>query len=87
MSPLLRELAPVSAEAWEMVEEEAKRTLKLKLAARKLVDFRGPLGWDACAVGTGRVARLNEAPAERVQAQLREVQPLVELRVPFELSR
>jgi len=87
MSPLLRELAPVSAEAWEMVEEEAKRTLKLKLAARKLVDFEGPRGWDACAVGTGRVARLNEAPAERVQAHLREVQPLVELRVPFELSR
>jgi uncharacterized linocin/CFP29 family protein len=87
MSPLLRELAPVTAEAWEMIEEEAKRTLKLKLAARKLVDFNGPLGAQASAVPTGRVARLNEAPAEGVQALLRKVQPLVELRVPFELSR
>jgi uncharacterized linocin/CFP29 family protein len=87
MSPLLRELAPVSAEAWAMIEEEAKRTLKLKLAARKLVDFTGPLGWDACAVSTGRVARLNESPVEGVQAHVRKVQPLVELRVPFELSR
>ncbi len=87
MSALLRELAPVSGGAWEMIEEEAKRTLKLKLAARKLVDFTGPLGWEASAVPTGRVKRLNDAPAERVQAHLREVQPLVELRVPFELSR
>ena len=45
MSPLLRELAPITGEAWAMIEEEAKRTLKLKLAARKLVDFSGPLGW------------------------------------------
>jgi uncharacterized linocin/CFP29 family protein len=87
MSALLRELAPVTPEAWAMIEEEAKRTLKLKLAARKLVDFNGPLGYEASAVGTGRVARLDEAPAERVQASLRRVQPLVELRVPFELSR
>jgi uncharacterized linocin/CFP29 family protein len=87
MSPLLRELAPVTAEAWSMIEEEAKRTLKLKLAARKLVDFSGPLGWEASAVGVGRVARLNEAPADGVEARLREAQPLVELRVPFELQR
>lgn len=87
MSPLLRDLAPISAEAWAMIEEEAKRTLKLKLAARKLVDFNGPLGYEASALGTGRIARLDEPPAEGVQASLRKVQPLVELRIPFELSR
>jgi uncharacterized linocin/CFP29 family protein len=87
MSPLLRELAPVTAEAWAMIEEEAKRTLKLKLAARKLVDFSGPLGWEASAVNIGRVKRLDEAPADGTEAYVRRVQPLVELRVPFELSR
>ena len=87
MSPLLRELAPITAEAWALIEEEAKRTLKLKLAARKLVDFSGPLGWEASAVNTGRVKRLDEAPADGAQAYVRSVQPLVELRVPFELSR
>jgi uncharacterized linocin/CFP29 family protein len=87
MSPLLRELAPVTAEALAMIEEEAKRTLKLKLAARKLVDFSGPLGWEASAVNTGRIERLSEAPAEGVEARVRKVQPLVELRVPFELQR
>ena len=87
MSPLQRELAPVTAEAWALIEEEAKRTLKLKLAARKLVDFSGPLGWEASAVNTGRIERLSEAPAEAVEVRVRKVQPLVELRVPFELQR
>lgn len=87
MNQLLRELAPITAEAWALIEDEAKRTLKLKLAARKLVDFAGPLGWETSAVSLGRVARLNEAPADGVQASVRKVQPLVELRIPFELQR
>jgi uncharacterized linocin/CFP29 family protein len=87
MNQLLRELAPITAEAWALIEDEAKRTLKLKLAARKLVDFAGPLGWEASAVSLGRTARLNEAPADGVQASVRKVQPLVELRIPFELQR
>jgi uncharacterized linocin/CFP29 family protein len=87
MNDLLRELAPVSAEAWKEIEDEAKRTLKAMLAARKLVDFAGPLGWDAGAISLGRAQPLKKAPQDGVQARLRTVQPLVELRVPFELSR
>jgi uncharacterized linocin/CFP29 family protein len=87
MNDLLRELAPISESAWEEIEEEAKRTLKLTLAARKVVDFRGPLGWDASAVSLGRTEAAGEQPRGGVQARLRRVQPLVELRTPFELSR
>lgn len=87
MTPLLRELAPIPEQAWPLIEEEAKRTLKLMLAARKLVDFTGPLGWQAAAVGTGRAARLESSPVEGTEARLREVQPLLELRVPFEMRR
>ena len=87
MNDLLRELAPVSAEAWKEIEAEAKRTLKAMLAARKLVDFEGPLGWEASAVSLGRAQSLKKAPEQGVEARLRKVQPLVELRVPFELSR
>ena len=86
MNDLLRALAPVSDAAWAMIEEEAKRTLQDILAARKLVDFTGPLGWEAAALQSGRVRRLAE-PAAGVEAKLRGVQPLVEFRVPFELSR
>ncbi len=87
MNQLLRELAPITGGAWALIEDEAKRTLKLKLAARRLVDFSGPLGWEVSAIGTGRVARLKEMAAEGVEASVRKMQPLVELRVPFELQR
>jgi len=44
MNDLLRELAPNSAQAWKLIEDEAKSTLTRMLAARKLIDFTGPLG-------------------------------------------
>ncbi len=87
MNDLLRELAPVSAAAWGEIEAEAKRTLEAMLAARKLVDFKGPLGWEAGAISLGRAQALKSSPQAGVQARLRRMQPLVELRVPFELSR
>ncbi len=87
MNDLLRELAPISEAAWKQVEDEAARTLKACLAGRKLVDFRGPLGTEACCVSLGRSDALKSAPGEGVEARLRRSQPLVELRVPFELSR
>jgi uncharacterized linocin/CFP29 family protein len=87
MNDLLRHLAPVSAAAWDEIEAEARRALKATLAARRLVDFTGPLGCAASAVSLGRVAPLSGAPEPGVEARVRKVQPLVELRVPFELSR
>jgi uncharacterized linocin/CFP29 family protein len=87
MNSLYRELAPVSEAAWKQIEVEASQALKRTLAARKLVDFDGPLGWDASSVNLGRVDRLQGAPHPGVEASLRRVQPLVEIRVPFELAR
>lgn len=87
MNHLYRELAPVPAAAWQEIEKEATRTLKTTLAARKLVDFAGPLGWQASAVGKGRSRAVEPSPNTRVRARLREVLPMVELRVEFELSR
>lgn len=88
MNHLLRELAPISTSGWQEIEKEATRTLKTTLAARKLVDFVGPQGWSASAVGLGRTDGVA-SPVDQggVRARLRKVLPLVELRVPFELSR
>jgi uncharacterized linocin/CFP29 family protein len=86
MNNLYRELAPVSAAAWADIEEEATRTLKRHLAARRVVDVEGPKGVDFSAVGTGHT-QVIPAPGEGIRALQREVKPLVELRVPFELSR
>jgi uncharacterized linocin/CFP29 family protein len=87
MNDLLREQAPISAQAWAEVEAEAKRTLKTLLAARRLVDFEGPLGWTASSVPTGRADKLSPPLQEGAVSRLRGVLPLTELRVPFEISR
>jgi uncharacterized linocin/CFP29 family protein len=84
---LLRELAPVSDEGWAAIEEEASRTLRHFLAARKVVDFSGPHGWTHSAETLGRVDALASAPASGVDAAIRRLQPLAELRTPFDLSR
>jgi uncharacterized linocin/CFP29 family protein len=86
MNNLHRELAPISDEAWADIEEEASRTLKRYLAARRVVDVRGPSGIGFSAVGTGHL-RTIAAPADGIVARQREVNALVELRVPFELNR
>lgn len=86
MNNLYRELAPISAKAWAQIEEEATRTLKRHLAARRIVDVRGPKGFDLAAVGTGHQQSID-SPEAGVNAAQREVKALVELRVPFELER
>lgn len=87
MDHLFRDLAPVTEAAWKTIEDEARRTLKTTLAARKLVDFRGPLGWDASAIGTGRVEAAAAPAGWEAETRLRQVLPMVELRVPFALQR
>ena len=86
MNNLHRELAPISDQAWAQIEEEATRTLKRHLAARRVVDVSGPQGFDLAAIGTGHTRQI-QAPGDGIQALQREAKPLVELRVPFELTR
>lgn len=86
MNNLHRELAPVSDAAWAQIEDEASRTLKRHLAARRVVDVQGPTGLDFSAVGTGHV-RSIATPGDGIQAVQREAKALVEVRVPFELTR
>jgi uncharacterized linocin/CFP29 family protein len=86
MSHLLREHAPVTEEGWARIDQEARERLEPALAARKLVDFAGPHGWQHSATNLGRVAPVK-APFDGVSAAQRRVLPLVELRAPFAVSR
>jgi uncharacterized linocin/CFP29 family protein len=86
MNNLYRELAPVSAAAWASLEDEAKRTFALHAAARKAVDVTGPDGLALAGIGTGHVSAIDP-PHDGVTATLRDWRPVVELRVPFTLSR
>src|ERR1700689_1742139 len=86
MNNLHRELAPISDAAWAQIEEETTRTLKRYLAGRRVVDHASPGGIFWPGVGPRPLNPIS-APADGIIARQREVKPLVELRVPFELLR
>jgi uncharacterized linocin/CFP29 family protein len=77
---LLRPHAPISDANWKLLDDEARERLQAALAARKLIDFSGPLGWDYSATNLGRVSSVSEAPCDGVSALQRRVLPLVEVR-------
>lgn len=86
MNNLHRHLAPISCAAWTEIEEEAARTIRRHLAGRRAVDTSEPKGAACAGIGSGR-GTLIDAPQQGIRAMRREVLPLVELRVPFSLSR
>ncbi len=85
MDMLKRQLAPIVDDAWRQIEAEAVRVLKSNLSARQLVDVHGPRGFEFSAVNLGALRDVAKS-AEGVGYGVREVLPLVELRVPFELD-
>lgn len=84
MNHLRRELSPVLPRAYELIAGRAREVLEAQLAARKLVDFDGPHGYEFSAVSLGRTRAVKVAP--NIDGRLRLLQPLLELRVPFQLS-
>jgi uncharacterized linocin/CFP29 family protein len=89
MNNLYRELAPVSDGAWASIEAEARRTFEQNVAGRRVVDVQGPDGPTLASVGTGHLAGIEPpgGDAAGILAWLRSAQQLVELRVPFTVSR
>ncbi len=86
MDILKQSIAPLTQAAWGELNEQASNILKSRLTARKFVDVQGPHGWDFSAVNLGRLNVADEKENNDVQFGIREVQPLVEIRVPFSLN-
>jgi uncharacterized linocin/CFP29 family protein len=86
MNNLHRELAPISDGAWAQIEEEVARTFKRYLAGRRVVDLSAAQGVNLSAVGTGHLKQIT-ASRKGMLVRQREVNPLIELRMPFELTR
>ena len=83
MDILKRSLAPIVPAAWEEIDSQAAGVLKATLAGRKVVDVKGPMGWNYDAASEGTLSLVEESPVEGVNYGIREVLPLVEIRVPF----
>lgn len=86
MDNLHRRLAPISSAAWDQIDDEARRTFITRIAGRRVVDVPEPGGTALSAVGTGHVEPIA-SPAAAVQARRRQVQPLIELRAEFTVTR
>ncbi|MGH9047698.1 MAG: encapsulin, partial [Acidimicrobiales bacterium] len=73
MNHLLRGHAPITEAAWKEIDDEGSRQLVAALAARKLVEFTGPKGWNHSATNLGRTTDLSSAPADGLTAKQRTV--------------
>jgi uncharacterized linocin/CFP29 family protein len=77
--------APIAPEVWSTLEADVKEALEQHFVGRRVVDFDGPHGLAHAALNLGTLERRDLGPG--TLAGLRSVLPLLEVRVPFELSR
>ncbi len=84
---LFRSLAPITDEVWRAVDDEAARTLRHFLVARRLVDFSGPVGYETAALATGHAEPLSSPLAPGVDTSQRTSVPLLELHADLHLPR
>ncbi len=87
MSDILkRSMAPLTTEAWQAIEAQARETLSGNLSGRRVATMSGPHGWNYAAVNLGTVSAAKTEAPKGVAWGLRDVQPLAEIRVPFTLA-
>lgn len=86
MDILKRTMAPLTQAAWDEIDSRAEEVLKSCLTARKAVSVIGPKGWDYTVVSEGRLNTINKVKGG-VSTGVYKVQPLLEARVDFSLSR
>jgi len=87
MNILKKDLAPITANAWEEIETQTKRVLGVYQTSRKIADVHGPAGLELGGISTGRLRVPSGQAKSGVNVGVREVVPLVEVRKTFALNR
>jgi len=87
MGFLNRDKAPFSQEVWALLDESAAEALELKLSGRQVVAVDGPHGLGLGAADSGKLDRKGGGTEGNLTWKPRVVHPLLEVRVPFTLSR
>lgn len=83
---LHRWLAPISSSAWQQIDHEARSVYRVRSAGRHVIDVPDEGGSTLAAVNTGHFDRTVPG-TDQVRARMRQTQNLVDVRVPFTLSR
>ncbi|WP_051403550.1 family 1 encapsulin nanocompartment shell protein [Schnuerera ultunensis] len=82
---LYRELAPITKEAWQEIEDRLMEVFKTYLSARKVVKVEGPKGRDFNVITNGRLEDIKEDGD--LCYGVYNVLPLTEARIEFEMER
>jgi uncharacterized linocin/CFP29 family protein len=86
MDFLRHSIAPVTDVAWQYLSREARAVLEANMSARRFVDVVGPKGFECSSVNEGKLVHVERTTEDGVQFGVRDVRPLVEVRVPFVLD-
>lgn len=86
MDILRKSFAPISDQAWEFINEEARNVLNSALSARNFVGVDGPHGIDFASVAVGELDVPAKQAKTDVQYGIHKIMPLVEARIPFSLD-
>ncbi len=81
-----RNLAPISDEAWNEIDETAQGVINSQLTTRLSLNVNGPFGLSFTAVPTGRLDLVDNKKSD-VKIGLYNNQSLLETRISFELSQ
>ena len=86
MDILKKSLAPITEEAWDEIQDQAKKVFSNLLTARKFVDIDGPKGITYGALSLGRLKIVEPKDKDGVNYGIHKVLPLIEVRKPFHLD-
>ncbi len=85
MNILRKSHAPITEEAWDIINDQAKKVFNSILSARRFVDVDGPKGLNFEAVALGRLD-VSENQKGKIKYGINKVLPLIETRSPFSLE-
>lgn len=86
MNILRQELAPITQEGWNEINEQAKEIFTNNLTARKFADVVGPNGWSFGGFSLGHLDIPTGQKKGDVHYGINTYQPLTESRISFKLN-
>ena len=86
MDILRKSLAPITQEAWDEINEQARVVFQNVLTARRFADIEGPKGFNYGGVSLGRLDIDENQKEDGVRYGINRLQPLMETRKSFKLN-
>ncbi|MFO8234235.1 MAG: family 1 encapsulin nanocompartment shell protein [Bacteroidales bacterium] len=86
MDILRRSIAPISQDAWNEIEEQAKIIFTNILTARRFAEVEGPKGIDYGGINLGRLVLSDKKKVKDVRYGINKFLPLLEARKSFNMN-